>query len=71
MVILSTRGGNRGWSLFVAEPGLNLADGLFDIGVEIIFAAGDEVMHAEDAGYGGRGEAEDTKDVCQFARSGS
>ena len=68
--ILFSGGGNGGWSWFVDEPGLNLADGLFDIGVEIIFGAGDEVVHAEDAGDGSRGETEDTKDICQLVPGG-
>ncbi len=52
------------------EPGLNLADGVFNIEVEIICGAGDEVVHAEDAGDGSRGETEDTKDICQLVAVG-
>ena len=56
--------------IFSGELEVDLADGIFNIGVETGFTSCDEVIDTEDASYRGRGKAKDAQDFCQLFEVG-
>jgi len=55
--------------MFGSELGMSLTDGFFNITIEVVFAAGEDVMDAEDASDGGGGKAEDAQDTGQLVEA--